>query len=72
MSKINLEYDVKVEVTRSQYWRLVKRFPMIIAHRRDLEKGKYYFKLWYMRYKSMVEDCLYGRGDKYQIKIIKK
>jgi len=57
---MNLQYDVPVEVTRAQYRKLVKHFPEVIAHRRDLKTGKYYIKLWDMRYKEQVERMLSG------------
>lgn len=50
---MKLEYDIPVEVKQNQYRRLVKYFPGIIAHRRS--EGKYYIKLWDMRFKKIVE-----------------
>ena len=55
---MNLQYDIKVEVTRAQYRRLTKHFPGVIWHRRDLEAGKYYIKLWDMRWKQQLEKML--------------
>lgn len=55
---MNLQYDVEVEVTRAQYQRLTKYFPGVICHRRDLQAGKYYIKLWDMRRKEQVEKML--------------
>jgi len=56
--KIKLKYNVQIEVTRNQYRKLTKHFPGAIAHRRDLETGKYYIKLWNMRQKERIEKIL--------------
>lgn len=53
---MTLQYGVEVQVTRSQYRRLVKAFPGVIAHRRNA--GKYYIKLWDMRCKEQIEKML--------------
>jgi len=48
-----IQYDTPIEVTEEQYHRIVKPFGMIIAHRSH--EGRYYIKLWAMRYKKHLQ-----------------
>ena len=47
-----IEYDTPIEVTRDQYYRIIGSLSGIVAHRTD--KGRYYVKLWMMRYKDTL------------------
>jgi len=53
---MDLQYDIPVEVTEKQYRAVKSEFGGIIAHRK--ENGKYYIKLWLMRFKSLLEQSL--------------
>ncbi|KKL03787.1 hypothetical protein LCGC14_2622620 [marine sediment metagenome] len=50
---MGIEYNKPVEVTRAQYQRL-SRWGMIVAHRVD-DQGRYWVKLWVMRYKEELK-----------------
>jgi hypothetical protein len=50
---IEVEYDIPIEVTEKQYRRIIPRFRMIVAHRRDAE-GRYWIKLWVMGYRDRL------------------
>lgn len=52
---IVIEYNKPVEVTEKQYRVLLKQFSHI-PHR--TEDGKYYIKLWFMKYKPAIENFL--------------
>ena len=49
-------YDTPIEVTREQYEKLKVVFAEIVAHRE--ENGKYWIKLWDVRFKKELEEYL--------------
>ncbi len=51
-----IEYNIPVEVTEKQYKELTNKFSGIIASRK--EDGKFYIKLWMMKYKFLIEEIL--------------
>jgi len=51
-----IQYDTPVEVTEKQYRELTNKFSGIIAGRK--EDGKFYIKLWMMKYKFLIEEIL--------------
>jgi len=51
-----IEYDKPIEVTKKQYYRIIKALPGIVAHRKS--EGRYYVKLWVMRYKHTLKRLL--------------
>ena len=51
---MEIKYNTPIEVTEEQYNRITKRFRMIVAHRRD-DEGRYWIKLWVMKYKDQLE-----------------
>ena len=53
---MEIKYDVPIEVTKSQYEILMNDCSGIVAGR--IEDGKYYIKVWLMRYKDMVTKIL--------------
>jgi hypothetical protein len=55
---IKIIYDTPIEVTESQYKMLMNKFCSIIAGRE--ENGKYFIKLWVMRYKDSIKNFLNG------------
>jgi len=71
-TKKELKYNSPIIVTRAQYRRVIKKFSEVVTYGRDYETGKYYIKLWDIKFKDAVEECLYGVRDKYKIKIEKK
>jgi len=48
MNQIDIKYDQPIEVTKEQYYKITSSLGMIVAHR--INKGKYFVKLWDMRY----------------------
>lgn len=54
---MGIKYDVPIEVTKKQYDKLIKTFAGIIAHRKDKD-GKYWIKLWNMKYKNELKHAL--------------
>ncbi len=51
-----IKYDEPIEVTKTQYHNAIKMLPMIVAHR--ISDGKYYIKLWNMRFKNELQHIL--------------
>lgn len=51
-----IEYNTSVEVTEKQYRELMNKFSGIIAGRS--EDGKFYIKLWMMKYRFVIEEIL--------------
>lgn len=51
-----IQYDTPIEVTMSQYAYLIREYSGALAHR--TENGKYYIKVWMMRYASEIADYL--------------
>ena len=52
----DIKYDTQIEVSKQQYDKLIVDCTGIIAHRE--QNGKYFIKVWYMKYKHIVLDCL--------------
>lgn len=55
---IEIKYDTPIEVTEAQYKHLSNNFQGILAHRKDETTGKYYIKVWVMKYAPLVRDYL--------------
>lgn len=53
---MNIQYDTPFEVTEYQYRLLMSKCGGIVAGR--IEDGRYYIKVWLMRYKKEVERIL--------------
>jgi hypothetical protein len=53
---IELKYDTPVEVSEKKYRELMNRCGGLIAGRQ--ENGKFYIKLWMVKYKNDVEFVL--------------
>lgn len=51
---MTIEYNKPFEVTRSQYASIKIKFSGLIAHRYDEKTGKFFIKLWNMKYKSYL------------------
>jgi len=52
MVNINdMKYNVPVEVTKNQYFKVIVEFAGVIAHRID-DDGRYWIKLWWPKYKK--------------------
>ena len=49
---IDIKYDVPIEVTKTQYEYIMRQFSQLVAGR--IEGGKYYIKLWGMKYKDYL------------------
>lgn len=49
-------YDQPIEVTEKQYRPIIREFSGLIAHR--TENGKFWIKLWIMRYREQLEKRL--------------
>ena len=54
---MEIKYDVPIEVTRKQYRRVITKFGQLVAHRVD-SKGRYFIKLWDMRFKNKLREEL--------------
>lgn len=52
-----IKYDTPIEVSEKEYGVLMNAFREIIAGRKD-ENGKYYIKLWLMRYKNHLAQAI--------------
>ena len=50
---MEIKYDTPIEVTREQYYRVIKKFAEIVAYRID-KQGKYWVKLWVMSFKEKL------------------
>lgn len=48
---MEIKYNIPIEVSEKEYGVLMNAFREIIAGRKD-ENGKYFIKLWLMRYKD--------------------
>lgn len=51
-------YNVPFEVSRNQYAALINRLGGVVAHRYDPETGKFFVKVWVMKYVSNVKQIL--------------
>lgn len=52
MANIEIKYDTPIEVTEKQYKRLMNECSGIVAGRQ--EGGRFYIKVWAMRYVNYV------------------
>ena len=48
-----MKYDTPVEITKEQYNYLKVNYAGIVAHKN--EDGRYWIKLWMMKYKDEIE-----------------
>lgn len=53
---MKIEYDTPIEVSEQQYNFLIHEFRGVVAGHRS--EGKYFIKVWYMRYAHLVETYL--------------
>lgn len=53
---MKVEYDKKIEVTKTQFLYLRKYYAGLIAYRD--ENGKYYIKVWHTRFAKEIEKYL--------------
>jgi hypothetical protein len=53
---MTIQYDTPIEVTKEQYTTLMNKFSGIVAGRED--KGKYYIKVWIMKYAKVIQTYL--------------
>lgn len=53
---IKIKYDTPIEVSEKQYRHIMKEFAGLVAGRVD--KGKYYIKVWGMKYAPMIAHVL--------------
>lgn len=54
---MKIEYDKQIEITEKQYRYMIVEFKGIIAHRID-ENGRYWIKVWYMKYAPLIKKYL--------------
>jgi hypothetical protein len=54
---VNLRHNISFEVTELQFLAIRYKFPFAVARRIDRE-GKYWCKIWAMRYKERIMDLL--------------
>jgi len=53
---MEIQYDKSIEVTESQYNACMSRLDGYVAGRK--ENGKFYIKIWFMKYKYLLEAIL--------------
>ena len=53
---MEIKYNIPIEVSQTQYNRLMNECDGIVAGRK--EDGKYYIKVWLMKYVNYVKDIL--------------
>ena len=53
---MEIKYDIPIEVTEIQYRTLMDKFSGVVAGRK--ENGKYYIKVWFMKYAKYVKQYL--------------
>ena len=53
---MKIKYDTPIEVTKSQYNRLMTECDGVVAGQE--KDGKFFIKVWLMKYKQMVLDIL--------------
>lgn len=51
---VEIKYNTPIEVSEKEYPVLMASFREIIAGRKDEATGKYYIKLWLMKYKKQL------------------
>jgi hypothetical protein len=51
-----IKYDTPIEVTESQYRKLMSDFAGIVAGRQ--ENGRYFIKVWMMKYKEQIRTTI--------------
>ena len=54
---MDIKYDAPIEVTKEQYDRIKIKFAGLVAHRVDSD-GRYWIKLWHMKYRVHLENEL--------------
>lgn len=53
---MEIKYDVPIEVTSRKYVEIMRMFSGCVAGR--TENGKYYIKVWFMKYADMIKKQL--------------
>lgn len=54
---MEIKYDVPFEVTEKQYHKVMKEYGTLVAGRKD-ENGKYFIKVWFMKYAEKIKSTL--------------
>lgn len=54
---MNIVYDQPIQVTKAQYYELMKECDGVVAGRID-ENGNHFIKVWLMSHKQMVMDII--------------
>lgn len=54
---MEIKYNVPIEVTEKQYLFMMDKLAGIVAGRKD-QNGKFYIKVWAMKYAPVVEKIL--------------
>lgn len=57
---MKVEYDKPIEVSKDKYELLIRVFTGVVAG--QIKDGKYYIKVWLMKYAKDVEDELNFNG----------
>lgn len=55
---MTIQYDTPIEVTARQYDIIMHDFAGFVLGRQDEETGKYYIKVWGMRYADDIEEII--------------
>jgi hypothetical protein len=54
---MEIQYNIPIEVTEGQYRKIMRTLAGVVAGRKD-EDGKYWVKLWFMKYRNHLEIML--------------